>query len=410
MLHRHQARRAGPATLNTPSAPARGGVSARLRSAWAGPSDGSGGIRADVMAALPGWITARLVVLAALALAHFLVNHLHPTAPDVSFRVGQGLLGWDAGFYRFIASHGYAQLIHLGGARFWPLYPLVARYLALGIAGGTGTTLLIIANASALALGALLHRLVLVEKDDEALARRAAWLIALVPPAFVLVMGYAEASAIALAVGAFLGLRTRRWEWAAAAGLLAGLTRPLGVLLVLPAAVEVARTWSGTSRREAVSRLGAVVAPAVGTAIYLGWSWVALGDPLVPVRAQQASGQRGGFVDPITSLGHEARLFVHGHIGSGLHDPWAIGLVLLLVVCAFRWPASYTAFAAATLLLALSSRNLDSLERYALSAFPLVLTGAALTASGRVERGVLALSAAGMAGYATLAFLNAYVP
>jgi hypothetical protein len=84
--------------------------------------------------------------------------------------------------------------------------------------------------------------------------------------------------------------------------------------------------------------------------------------------------------------------------------------VVLLVVCLFRWPASYGAFAAATLVLALSSRNLDSLERYSLSAFPLVLAGASLTASGRVERGVFALSAAGMAGYATLAFLNAYVP
>jgi hypothetical protein len=231
-----------------------------------------------------------------------------------------------------------------------------------------------------------------------------------VPPAFVLVMGYAEATAIALAVAAFLALRSRRWEWAAAAGLLVGLTRPLGVLLVVPAAIEAARGWSGISRREAVARVGAVVAPAAGGAIFLGWSWLAYNDPLVPVHAQQAAGQRGGFVDPVTSLGHEARLFVHGHIGSGLHDPWAIGLVLLLIVCLIRWPASYGAFAGATLVLALSSRNLDSLERYALSAFPLVLAGATLTASGRVERGVLALSAAGMAGYATLAFLNAYVP
>jgi hypothetical protein len=362
-----------------------------------------------VVAALPGWVTARLIVVAALALAHFLVNHLHPTATGVSFRVDQGLLGWDAGFYRAIASHGYAPLGH-SATRFWPLVPLVARYLALGIAGATGVTLLIIANASALALGALLHRLVLVETGDRALARRAAWLIALVPPAFVLVMGYAEATAIALAVAAFLALRTRRWEWAAAAGLLAGLTRPLGVLLVVPAAIEAARGWSGISRREAVARVSAVVAPAAGGAIFLGWSWLAYHDPLVPVHAQQAAGQRGGFVDPVTSLGHEARLFVHGHIGSGLHDPWALGLVVLLVVCLFRWPASYSAFAAATLVLALSSRNLDSLERYALSAFPLVLAGATLTASGRVERGVLALSAAGMAGYATLAFLNAYVP
>ena len=156
--------------------------------------------------------------------------------------------------------------------------------------------------------------------------------------------------------------------------------------------------------------MSAAVAPIVGGAVFLGWSWLAYGDPLVPVHAQQAAGQRGGFVDPVTSVAHEARLFVHGHIGSGLHDPWALGLVVLLVVCLFRWPASYTAFAAVTLVLALSSRNLDSLERYALSAFPLVLAGATLTASGRVERGVLALSAAGMAGYATLAFLNAYVP
>ena len=366
-------------------------------------------MRADVVAALPGWVTARLIVVAALALSHFLVNHLHPTASGVTFRVDQGLLGWDAGFYRAIASHGYAPLGH-AAARFWPLVPLVARYLALGIAGATGVTLLIVANASALALGALLHRLVIVETGDRALARRAAWLIALVPPAVVLVMGYAEATAIALAVAAFLALRTRRWAWAAAAGLLAGLARPLGVLLVVPAALEAARGWSGVSRRDGISRVSAVVAPAVGGAIFLLWSWLAYGDPLIPVHAQQAVGQRGGFVDPVTSLGHEARLFVHGHIGSGLHDPWALGLVVLLVVCAFRWPASYTAFAAATLILALSSRNLDSLERYALSAFPLVLAGATLTASGRVERGVLALSAAGMAGYATLAFLNAYVP
>jgi hypothetical protein len=407
MLRRHEAGQPRPTTLSEPRA--RGGASNRLRAAWTGPSDGSGGVKADVMAALPGWITARLIVVAALALSHFLVNHLHPTTAGVSFRVDQGLLGWDAGFYRAIASHGYAPLGH-GATRFWPLVPLVARYLALGIAGATGVTLLIIANASALALGALLHRLVVVETGDRALARRAAWLIAVVPPAFVLVMGYAEATAIALAVGAFLALRTRRWEWAAAAGLLAGLTRPLGVLLVVPAAVEAARGWSGISRRQAISRVGAVAAPAVGGAIFLGWSWLAYGDPLVPLHAQQAAAQRGGFVDPVTSLGHEARLFVHGHIGSGLHDPWALGLVLLLVVCLFRWPASYTAFAAVTLLLALSSRNLDSLERYALSAFPLVLAGATLTASGRVERGVLALSAAGMAGYATLAFLNAYVP
>jgi hypothetical protein len=62
------------------------------------------------------------------------------------------------------------------------------------------------------------------------------------------------------------------------------------------------------------------------------------------------------------------------------------------------------------LVVALSSRNLDSLERYALSAFPFVLTGASLLANPRAERAMLVLGAAAMEGYALLAFLNAVVP
>jgi hypothetical protein len=97
-------------------------------------------------------------------------------------------------------------------------------------------------------------------------------------------------------------------------------------------------------------------------------------------------------------------------LGSGLHFPWAIGFLVLLVVCFRRWPASYGAFAAVILLVALSAGNLDSLERYGLSAFPLVLALAGLLARPWVERTALALAATGLTVYATLAFLGAYVP
>jgi hypothetical protein len=116
-------------------------------------------------------------------------------------------------------------------------------------------------------------------------------------------------------------------------------------------------------------------------------------------------------VDPLTALLHESRGILHGHhVGSGLHVPWAIALAALVVVCFRKWPACYGAFAAAMLLAALSSKNLDSLERYALSAFPFVLAGASLTASDRLERAALVLGAVAMEGYAVLAFLNAVVP
>ena len=59
---------------------------------------------------------------------------------------------------------------------------------------------------------------------------------------------------------------------------------------------------------------------------------------------------------------------------------------------------------------ALAGANLDSFERYALSAFPLVIAAAVLVRGPRLERAALVLLSAGLAGYALLAFLNLFVP
>ncbi len=84
--------------------------------------------------------------------------------------------------------------------------------------------------------------------------------------------------------------------------------------------------------------------------------------------------------------------------------------MVLIVICFRTWPASYGALAAAGIASAIISANLDSFERYALAAFPLVLVATSLTTSHRVERAVLVLSGAAMTLYALLAFLHAYVP
>ena len=88
---------------------------------------------------------------------------------------------------------------------------------------------------------------------------------------------------------------------------------------------------------------------------------------------------------------------LHHHFGTALHVPWVLLVLVLVVVCWRRLPASYAAFATAVVVVALSGTNLDSFERYALSAFPLVVAGASLAADRRVERVVLVLAAAGLA-------------
>jgi hypothetical protein len=366
-------------------------------------------IAEHVMAALPGWVAARLVVVGALALARFFFDELAPGRPRPG-TVDDGLLGWDAGWYSGIATHGYEDLPD-ESVRFFPLVPLLTRALAVVLAGNEDLALVVLANGAALAAGVLLFRLARHETGDRALAVRAAWFLAIAPPAFVLVMGYAESVLMALAVATFLGLRKRRWLGAAAGGALAALTRPIGLLLVVPAAVEAVRGWRRAAPPERAMRALAVLAPLAGTAAYLGWVAAAYGDAWLPIRVQHEAGRRGAFVNPVSALADAGRHLLDGdRIGTGLHVPWAVVLVVLVVVAFRRWPASYGGFAAAVVLVALSARNLDSLERYGLSAFPLVLAAASLADDDRVERIGVALGAAGMAGYALLAFAGAYVP
>ena len=97
-------------------------------------------------------------------------------------------------------------------------------------------------------------------------------------------------------------------------------------------------------------------------------------------------------------------------MGSSLHILWVLLCMALLVVAYRRLPLSYAGFATAVLVVSVASSNLDSFERYALSAFPLSVAGALLLRGPRVDRVVMTLLPAALAGYALLAFLNISVP
>ncbi len=374
------------------------------------PGSGASGIWARALrTAVVPWTLARVVVLGALGVADELAGRAHP-AQAVVVRAHEGLLGWDAGWYEAIAAHGYAGAGHQS-LRFFPLVPAVARLVAVLPGVGVGAGLIMVSNGSALAATALLVVLVRRETGDKALAQRSAWLLCLAPPAFVLVMGYAEATLLALSVAAFLALRAERWWWAASFGVLAGLTRPLGLLLVLPALIEAWRGWSTDRRGRRVARVGAVLAPVLGTAAFLGWVGWRYHDALAPFRIQLAAGARGGLADPAVTLAHAASGLVHGHhVDQGLHVPWVVLAVVLTVVAFRHFPVSYGALAAAVVVVSLSASNLGGFERYALSAFPLAMAGASLCRDGRVERATYVVAAAGLAGYAVLAFTNLYTP
>lgn len=353
--------------------------------------------------ALRAWLVSRAAVVFLVSVATYLqVRHGYGRVPV--HRGWSGLFAWDAGWYRAIAQHGYRGL-DPESVRFFPLVPLLAtpfgRYAGLGV--------LLVANVSALLYAEGLVRLTRAEWRDEAVAARVPWLALLNPVAFVLVLPYAEATAAALAVWCCLLLRRARWLPAAGLAFLCGMTRPIGLLLAVPAFVEALRGWR--SARDVAARVVAVVAAPAGCLAYLLWCGWRFGDAMAPFRAQQQPDLRGGVLaSPLPGLVRAYDAAVGGgRLTVSLRLVW-VPLVLVLLVAAFRrLPASLALYAAAIVFLAVTTPRLASFERYSLSAFPLLMVAADVPSRiGRVTLG--ALCCLGLAGYSILAVSHMYVP
>jgi hypothetical protein len=379
----------GADTAARPLAPAGGGVPVAGRRVPLLPLD-----------AVLAWLAARAAVLVALGLTTML-----------ALPGRRGLLGWDADHYLAIARRGY-PLARPEEARFFPLVPLLARALGALPLVPLGVALLVVANVGALAYGVLLQRFLLAEGEDDATASATAWLVALAPPAFVLVMGYAESVYGVLLVGYLAAVRRGRWLPAALVGVLAGTCRPFALVLVAVGAVEAVRGVRAAGWAAVPARLAAVAGPAVGTGAYLLWTGLRTGDPLLPFRVQADSGLRGSVVaDPVASATRLVRGALSGDtVGSGLHVAWLLLFLVLLVVVACTMPLSYTVLTALTLLLAATSGALESLERYGWTAFPLVLAVARAVRRPPLLLLTVAASTVGLVAYSTLTFAARYVP
>jgi hypothetical protein len=189
----------------------------------------------------------------------------------------------------------------------------------------------------------------------------------------------------------------------------AALTRPIGLFLVLPALIEVGRGLRDAPRSSWPGRAAAVAGPPLGTAIYLLWAERVVGDWQAPFRAQE--GFRGDLVDPVTRLVRGVQDLTGSEtVGDGLHLPFAVVIIVLTALTFRYWPASYGTYAAAVVLVSLSADNLNSLERYGLNAVPLIFVAALLVRRLRIAQAVVVVSAGLFVAMGTLAFLGRYVP
>lgn len=214
-----------------------------------------------------------LVVYALARVATTLLVALSSALAPAEGRHGQDpsmldyIAGWDAAWYREIALNGYpAELpvdasgnVQQNAWAFMPIYPWLARGVALVWPGAGAGSDDVWAVANAWAVGAALISLVagffacwgvyvLLERALD--AQRALWGTAFVaagPLALLFQVGYAEALFLAIAMWALVALSREAWWWLYPASILLAFVRPGE--LALPLTIALYGLWRIRNRR-----------------------------------------------------------------------------------------------------------------------------------------------------------------
>jgi hypothetical protein len=295
---------------------------------------------------------------------------------------------YDSGWYYQIAANGYRFVAggpavgmgKPGKIAFFPVYPLLMRYVGrlFGDAPADvylgGIAVSWIAFALALIAVTALARLDLPGRRAE----HAALLVAVFPFAFFYGMVYTEALFLLFTVVSFYGFRTRRWILGGICGGLATATRVNGILM-LPALAWIAwRSAAPNARDRALALIGlALVVCGVGA--YSVYVYRLTGNPF----EWAASIQRWGYYpggSPWMAPVRLVRMLVTHPYRYLAGDPMApydtlygVTGILFVIAVPFVWRrlgAGYGLFMLLNLYLPLSSGAFEGVGRYCAVLFP----------------------------------------
>jgi hypothetical protein len=180
---------------------------------------------------------------------------------------------WDSGWYKSIAENGYRThgRPFTDNANkdiaFFPAYPYLSHLLSPGLPDEIGG--LAISTISTVSIISLLYVFLKDRGFSGGISRLTIWLLFAYPMAFILGAFYTEAMFLALALGAlYFWQKDKLWLtfWL---GALAGLTRPVGLLLLIPGAIAMlqAKFWQKPAKHWLPQGM-ALSGPLLSFAIY----------------------------------------------------------------------------------------------------------------------------------------------
>lgn len=344
-----------------------------------------------------------LVVLATVLVA-FIGSAVLPPARPPSFAapgpwpyLGQILAVWDSGWYWDIAVRGYYYYPDRPSSlAFFPLYPMMMRAAAWPFGGGPAATFwagIAVSWASLFGALVLLHRYTAAITGEREVAWRAVLLLLVFPFSFYFLRIYTESLFLLLTIAAFYAAHRHAWWLAGAAGALATVTRPNGILIVLPLAIMA---LSGAGSRWIVIQRWAKLAPIpLALGAFCLFSYRLAEDPLAWLNAQE---QWHYAIDRLPHR-HVLRTFsaieAHGlsaELRRSANAPveflYTVVTMIFLAAVPFIWRrlgAASALYVAVSLLIPMSGTTFEGMGRYASVLFPAFIVAGTIKPRGLFE-------------------------
>ncbi|MHC5538016.1 mannosyltransferase family protein [Singulisphaera rosea] len=320
-----------------------------------------------------------------------------------------GWVRWDAGWYRILVEHGYADRTWGSNPQaFFPLYPWTTRAVS-EVVGNHWIAGLLVSNVSLLLALIYLSKIAARYLDEDGVRRSLIYLL-IYPSSFFLSAYYSEGLFLLTTAAAFHGYLTGRYFRCGVWGFLAALTRPTGIALFAAFALDYVLKVATRRSRISPSVLWLLLIPA-GLGTFMLLLYVDSGDPLAFVRAHGSWGR--SFASPTqalwTALTNIDWSLPRDHVNTvTAMDAVTAALFLILPFRLFRrYDAALPIYALVLMLMPLATGSLKSMLRLEVVSFPVFLTLAELGKNREVDRVIIFVSAIFL-GLLNLRFSNWY--
>jgi Gpi18-like mannosyltransferase len=283
--------------------------------------------------------------------------------------------GWDTGWYTDIARLGYSSYIRPDGQAtygFFPLYPILIKIFNF-IFQNYFISALIVSNLFLILAAIILYKLVKLDCDEKTSLRAIKYLF-IFPGAFALSYGLSESLFLFLIILCIYFAKKRKWFLSGLAGMFSTLTKPFGIVMIIPILYEYFNTiesQKGKNILKILKDLCSIALIPLGLSIFAIYTYFLTGNIFAYSHIKE-TGWANHLIDPIIYL-------MTGLISANPFYVWqavtALAVILLLIFFRKKIDFSYFLAGISIALFCLSTSGalytMASMSRYFTAIFPL---------------------------------------